>query len=395
MQRSSKTRNPFITTVADGPDFCDRTRELAELERLTQGGQSVVLSSPRRYGKTSLVCHALEFLHEQDFLTVYADFFSVLSEQDFVTKLAKAVIAGIGRGAASSGNFQKRLANLFKSFTVMFTVHQNEMSISATMTPGTSPAAGLDDVMESLFSYVQKNNRKACCVFDEFQEISTLPESKRIEGTLREHIQMQKNVSFVYVGSRRQLLVDMFGKNRPFYGSSVSMTLDKVSSADFVPYIVRKFSETGKTCSSALASVIYDRTAGYPIYVQRLASLAWSMTDTICGEETVERAWNLLLDESKDSFEATWTQLPPVRRRLLTSIALEPTAQPHAHEYLQRYQLSASGVENAMEALKVLELIEYGKEWHLVDPVMAAWIRDVRAYTIQTVAQEPEAKDSP
>lgn len=71
------------------------------------------------------------------------------------------------------------------------------------------------------------------------------------------------------------------------------------------------------------------------------------------------------------------------------------TAQPQAHEYLQRYDLPASSVANAMEALKILDLIEYGEEWHLVDPVMAAWITDVRAYTIQTVTHEPEAKDSP
>jgi AAA+ ATPase superfamily predicted ATPase len=100
MKSSTVPSNPFTTSVAGGPDFCDRTEELAGLERLVRDGQSIVLSSPRRYGKTSLVLHLQERLREKEFLTVYVDFFSVLSEQDFVTKLARAVVAGIARGAS-------------------------------------------------------------------------------------------------------------------------------------------------------------------------------------------------------------------------------------------------------------------------------------------------------
>ena len=237
-------------------------------------------------------------------------------------------------------------------------------------------------VMEGLFSYVEKHNRKACCVFDEFQEIATLPESKRIEGTLRSHIQMHKSISFVYVGSRRQLLMDMFGKNHPFYGSSRFMTLNSISSDDFVPFIVQKFSESGKTCSPDTASLIYDHVAGYPSYVQRLAAFAWGMTETVCTKDIVEASWNALLDDATALFEATWTGLSPVQRRALTSIAVEPTSQPSAYEYLQRYHVPASSMQKAIEALKMLDLVEYDKEWHLVDPVMAAWIKDTRSTTI-------------
>lgn len=381
MKRSTVPSNPFTTRVAGGPDFCDRTEELAGLERLVHDGQSIVLSSPRRYGKTSLVLHLQEHLREQEFLTVYVDFFSVLSEQDFVTKLAKAVVTGIGRGA-SPDSFRNRLADLFRSFTVTFEARPEGIVVSAALTPGTSPAAALDDVMESLFSYVEKNNRKACCVFDEFQEIATLPESKRIEGTLRSHTQMHKSISFVYVGSRRQLLMDMFGKNRPFYGSSRFMTLNSISSDEFVPYIVQKFSESGRTCSPDVASLIYEHVAGYPSYVQRLAALAWGMTEAICTKDIVEASWNALLDDATALFEATWTGLSPVQRRALTSIAIEPTSQPSAYEYLQRYHVPASSMQKAIEALKLLDLVEYGKEWHLVDPVMAAWLKDTRSSTI-------------
>jgi hypothetical protein len=82
-----------------------------------------------------------------------------------------------------------------------------------------------------------------------------LSESKRIEGTLRSHIQMHTDIAFVYVGSRRQLLMDMFGRNRPFYGSSSFLTLKVIRKEDFVPCIVQKFSANGKTCGTGIVPV--------------------------------------------------------------------------------------------------------------------------------------------
>lgn len=209
-----------------------------------------------------------------------------------------------------------------------------------------------------------------------------LPESKRIEGTLRSHIQMHTSISFVYVGSRRQLLMDMFGRNRPFYGSARFLTLTVIRKEDFVPYIVQKFSTSGKTCGPGTAALIYDRVSGYPSHVQRLASLAWDMTETECRGDSVERAWKALLDDTTPLFEATWTGLSPIQRRALTSLAVEPTAKPSAFEYLQRHHVPASSMRKALEALKMLDLVEYEREWHLVDPVIAAWINSTRSTII-------------
>lgn len=193
---------------------------------------------------------------------------------------------------------------------------------------------------------------------------------------------MHEDVSFIYVGSRRQLLMDMLSKNRPFYGSCVFLTLDKITSTDFVPYIVRKFSDTGKTCSSAMASAIYDHAGAYPIYVQQLAGFVWNMTEATCSSETIDAAWHVLLHSETPFFQATWMELSPLRRRALNSIAIEPTTQPLAQKYLQSHDLSAPSMRKGLETLKVLDLVEYEQNWHPVDPVMAAWIRDTGTHTI-------------
>ena len=81
-------------------------------------------------------------------------------------------------------------------------------------------------------------------------------------------------------------------------------------------------------------------------------------------------------------FEATWTGLSPIQRRALTSLAVEPTPKPSAFEYLQRHHVPASSMQKALEALKMLDLVEYERDWHRVDPVMAAWINSTRSTII-------------
>src|SRR3972149_2286695 len=97
--------------------------------------------------------------------------------------------------------------------------------------------------------HVKKEGRRACIALDEFQEITELSEAKKIEGTLRSHIQFHKEIAYFYIGSRRRILNDMFSnKSRPFYKSGFSYTLKGVPKQDFVPYIESRFKGTGKVC---------------------------------------------------------------------------------------------------------------------------------------------------
>lgn len=382
MGKNTIFSNPFITSIAKGNDFCDREKELAQMKMLIQGGQNIVLCSSRRYGKTSLVKRLLEHLKEQKYLTVYADFFSVTSEQDFVTKFANAIAVGIGRGARPNNSF-KHLVNMFKSFKINLEPQLNgTVVVSAQLIPGIPLEEGLNDVMENLFNYVERNNRKACCVLDEFQEISLLPNSKKIEGILREHIQQHKSISFVYIGSKYHLLLDMFSKDRPLFETSTIIPLKKIDKNDFAPYIVKKFSESNKVCNLDVASLIYDYVKGYPIYVQRLAGYSWNLTESVCTQDIVNFAWDMLLDSERTLFEETWVGLYPGQRLLLKAIALEPTSEPSSADYLRKHFLIASSLEKAMKTLKKREIIELDKNWHLSDPILEALIKDVRDDTI-------------
>ena len=84
--------NPFAYgKVARGESFADRKAEIKELMGDIASSQNVILFSPRRYGKTSLILEVLDRVREQGLLAIYLDLFKTTSEEGFIAAYAKEV----------------------------------------------------------------------------------------------------------------------------------------------------------------------------------------------------------------------------------------------------------------------------------------------------------------
>ena len=371
-------RNPFTLGIAQKEDFCNRDREIEDLLRYARNGDHVVLFSPRRYGKSSLVKVIFERLEQEGFLTVYVDLFPISSGQDFLSRFSSSVFRGIGRGA-DPRTLVDKLANLFKRLIPSIEVKPDGFSLSAKFDHTIETGLLLEDVMEGLYAYVKKKRLRACIALDEFQEITELPESKKIEGILRSHVQLHKEIAYFYVGSRRRILNDMFlSQSRPFYKSAFSYVLREIPRENFISYIEKRFRETGKICPFEIAGKIYDGVRGYPYYVQKMASVLWDMTTRKCTFEGVKEAnHRLLLLETAD-FEGIWSGLTLTQKSVLKALASEPTTSPYGREFLGRYRLSVGGTQRAMKVLFSRDLVERddGGKHRLTDPVMEAWLRE-------------------
>ena len=368
--------NPFtIGLVESGDEFCNRTREIKDLLQQGRNGNKVVLFSPRRYGKSSLVMLVQKKLAREGFATVYADLFPVNSKEALTTRLASAFFKGLGRGA-DPRSFLAKAKGLFGRLRPAISMTAEGVSFSVDVDSRTKSPLLLDDLMEGIGRYVEKNKVRASVVLDEFQEITDLPESKEIEGILRSHIQSQRRVSYFFVGSRRRVLQDMFGmKNRPFYKSAFLYPLEKIMEGKFVPFIEGRFRKTGKKCPEGFASEIYGRVDGYPYYVQKLASLVWDATDHEVTQEIVYSCTSSLIRMETPDFEAYWSGLTLGQRSFLKAIASLPTANPYSKDYLEKFGLSLGGTQKALRGLIERDLVEKGEiGYALTDPVMREWL---------------------
>ncbi|MGB9666881.1 MAG: AAA family ATPase [Candidatus Cryosericum sp.] len=369
-------QNPFTDKIAAGDQFCDRDQERAELSRLMRGGHSAVLLSPRRYGKSSLALATLAEMRAQGLLTAYVDVMPVSSERELVERLARGVAQGFGWGITLA-QLPRQLGRLFGHVHLEFSLDATGPRVSAILDPHAEGLQLLEEVLEQTCRYAEQKGRGACVVLDEFQEITQLEESRAIEATMRSVIQQHQSVAWLYVGSRRHLLLSMFAdRNRPFFGSASIIELHELPEEAVVPWITAAFARTGKVCSEATARRIHSSSRGYAYYVQRLASTAWDLTDELCTDDIVDEADAILLRELSSGFEIILSSLSLTQKRLLQALAQTPTDQPYAADFLSKSQLSVGAVQKAIRVLIDRDLIERrpNRQYQLVDALLAQWL---------------------
>lgn len=375
-------RNPFrrVALTSDDP-FCDRQRELAELERHAMNGASVVLFSPRRYGKTSLVRRVQRALGGRAH-TFAADFFQLASLDDLAARLAKGVYLGLQQHEPLLDRSLKSIPKIFRSFRPTLKLGEPDgVEFSVAVERGKQGFNLLSETLEDLGRFVSKADRPVHLALDEFQDIVDLGEP-RIEAAFRSFIQDHR-VSVFFVGSRRRVLLSIFNdKSRPFWQSSIMYPLAELPMEDLVPYLVDLFSQGDRVCPEAVAKSLAERVRQHPYYAQALGYWAFEITEAQVREEDLDAAFQSLLEGERYAFEAQLAGLSRGQQVVLTALAAEETSAPTAADYMARHGLTAGGVQSALKKLLELDLVERGgasgQDDHdtlrVVDPVFRVWL---------------------
>jgi hypothetical protein len=368
--------NPFyLQEVPVEAPLCDRENELKELLSYSEAGANVVIFSPRRFGKTSLVRRVQSRLAKNGAVVIFADFFGVGSVEDVAARLAKAVY-GFTHGKPSL--WKTALRTLLSFRPVLKPDPSGGISLSVEpASVGRSGLELLDETIVALHRFIESAQQLVHIALDEFQEIVTLKEALQIEAVLRTHIQRQK-ASYFFIGSRRRVLLGIFNeRQRPFFQSAINYPLGLLPSADLAKFISWQFRENGKLCTEDMALSLASLVGCHPYYSEKLGFFVYEMADAVT-EETIQAGLQKLIVSEKPVFEAILQGLSPHQRLLLKAIALESAKKVLAGGYIQRHGLgSTGGVQHSTRQLEDLDLIERREgqgPWQLVDPILAMWL---------------------
>ena len=371
--------NPFSISSISKDKFCNRVEEIEKLQNYMRNGTHVVVYAPRRFGKSSLANVVQEGLIDMD--NVYAELFSVTSIDEVARLLYSGIANALGAAAAKKTSFAKKFAEIFTRVKLSFSYDAMGQTPKFDISLGeSSPEICIKEVISSLDAYCKKNNRRACVVLDEFQEICGLKESKQIEAFLREGMQRSEWVSFIFMGSRRRILRDMFeDKNRPFYKSTIKYELPGMPHDVFANFISSRFAKAGHPIAPAIADEIVSFTNGYAYYTQKLALLYFDAIES--GVNDIEKAKAELIKSESSDYENIYVGLAANQKKVLKAIAKKPVANLYSSDYLRENQLgAASSVKTAADKLIKLDYIEIRDGfWRTVDPILEKWIRVHRA----------------
>lgn len=366
--------NPFITGGYLSPEyFCNRAEETKRIKGAISSKRNMTLISLRRMGKTGLLKHVKYQLQhsKKRFAIIYADLLPTMNSNEMLNSVSSALY----RVRKSEKNFLEKMLSLMASLRPRLTMDPltGEPSIELKVDSISQIKSGLEQILR-LISEIKQD---IVFMFDEFQQIGNYPE-KNIESVLRSVIQTYPVVPFVFSGSSKHMLENMFmSPERPFYQSSELMYLDRIREDDYRVFIREKFNQGKMEIDDLSIDKIFNRTRLHTYYVQYLCSLLYEKGDSSIGEEQVNNVLHQIITDFEPQYINYRNLLPAHQFRLLKAIAVEDgVTQPTSGNFIAKHDLtSPSSVSTSLKALNEKEMIVYDRDrWQVYDVFLSRWL---------------------
>lgn len=370
-------RNPFITSGYVSADyFCDRHQESERLIREVMNGNNLALVSTRRMGKTGLIRHCFQFSEiQRNYYTFFIDIYDSRSLRDLAFALSKEILEVLkpaGRKALQS--FWECVKSLQAS--ISFDVN-GVPSLNLGLGDIQSPANTLDEI----FRYLGQADKPCLVAIDEFQQVTKYVEGN-VEATLRTYVQHCNNARFIFAGSQRHIMGNMFlTASRPFYQSVSMMHLDSIPLEEYVAFACMHFERSGKVIEKEAVAVIYEQFEGITWYIQKVLNMLYDMTPErgMCKAGMVADAIRQIVDSFRYTYSEILFRLPEKQKELLIAITKEGKAKAiTSGTFIKKYKLaSASSVQAALKGLLEKDFVtqEMGV-CQIYDRFLGIWLKE-------------------
>ena len=368
--------NPFIVTgTIPAAYFCDRVIESKVLSQALLNQMNVVITSPRRMGKTALVDFV--FHQEQicqDYFTINVDILHTTCFKEFIYTLGTAIYEEI----ASKNEKMKRLfITTLRSLAASFGYDpiQNTPTFDIKLGDINTP----DYTLKEIFEFINQADKRCFIVIDEFLQITKYPE-KNIEAILRSYIQKSNNANFVFAGSQRTILEEMFlSSRRPFFQSAKLIQLEAIELPIYTEFAIKHFRNANKDIQPEAIALVYNTFRGVTLYLQRIMKDAYAMTpkNETCDTELIEQLIHDFVAENDYRIRELLAYISEPQKEVLYAIHEEREAKSiSSAAFTKKHRLkSPSATQSAVQKLLEDDVITRNeKVYSVADPLLAIWL---------------------
>lgn len=330
--------NPFILEPYRSKEFfCDREAETQDIIQYLTNGRNITLISPRRLGKTGLILRIFDEIKSKGipFETVYADISDTNSLTEFITILSSAIVRKLGK--------KSKITSFFKFLkSVRPLLGFDSLSGSPQVSITFASESQKQCTLAELLNYLENYPSMVVVAIDEFQQIREY-EGVNMEALLRKHIQHLHNVRFIYCGSKKHTMADMFtNSKKPFYESTTFSFLAKLPVPVYSEFIKKLFLSGGKIIGDEFVHFIIEWTRDHTYYTQKLCNEVFSISGKNIKKEDILNAINTILEQEKERFQEIRRLLTTSQWKMLKAIATEGSVrQITSSEFLKKYDITS------------------------------------------------------
>jgi len=349
-----KRINPFLIIGYESKSyFCDRENEVKMLHENVKNGINTTLISARRLGKTALIYRLFEDLESENYACIYVDIYAGMKLKDFTEMLALSIFNKFPQKHSIGRRFLDFLKNFRPVITYEALTGNPEIRFEFAETKE------YEYTLRSLFQFLDNQQIQVLLAIDEFQQIADYPE-KNVEALLRTIIQTLKNTQFIFSGSKKHLMLEIFtSANHPFFSSTQITGIAEIQADKYRTFIHEKFAEHNRSIDDEAIDFILSWTLSHTYYTQVICNSVFAKEKKNVSIETVKQTCDEQLNRQQVTYMQYRSLLSPIQWQLLVAIAKEGlVTEPQAQGFLQKYKIgAASSVQKALNALLDKEMI--------------------------------------
>ena len=358
--------------VVDGKWYCGRPFLEKELSRFIASGQNVVLMGERRMGKTSLLHETVRNM--PGWRLLYVDLLHIRTVEDFCRRILSAVRTFHGKTTI----FEKALRLLPRLRPVVnYDPVGGSFSYSFDVRAVDAPEA-VEEVVDMLAA--QARRKKVVIAFDEFQSVLDLPDCRQIVALLRGRIQFQSEIPYVFTGSVRHQMTDLFDSpDSAFYKSAISLCVGPIERVDFSRFLKNRFSAAKRRVEAGVLTDVLAEVDDVPGDAQELCEALCdaTMENSVVRRQDIPAALQIVYAREGDKFEGYCSRLTSIQFRLLVALAEHGGRNVQSGEFLQKSGISnAASVRRALSRIAELRYVyRYRDEWKFNSTFFKSWLR--------------------
>jgi hypothetical protein len=360
--------NPFkFGTVVDTPFFTNREKELQQVAQVINSNNHLIMISPRRFGKTSLIKKVIKSTKRK---VLFLDVQLANSTEDLVAQYLKRIYRIFP--------IEKIRQNI-KNFRILpiVSLHPVTGEVEISFQPGNDSLPILEDVL-NLMEKLSSDKSRSIVVLDEFQDILRL--EKGLDRKLRAIIQNHKNINYVFLGSQESMMRDIFEKKEsPFYHFGVLFYLQKIGIEHFKSYLIKGLKRITKSYEN-IADSILRFTGGHPYYTQQLAFVIYNrLQNSSLVEGIVQIAIEETIQVHDFDYERLWVNFNNTDKKLITGL-LNSIDSPLSSGFAMKYNIKATSTvfSSLKRLLQSGYVIKTERGYEIDDPFFKQWIIDRR-----------------
>lgn len=348
--------NPFyFNGYYDAEHFCDRQKELEILLCNMANGVNTTLIAQRRMGKTGLIQRLFDELKHNgsDIQPIYVDIMATRDVADFNKALAEAIV----NAYPEESPLGRRIWTFVKSLRPMMSFDQltGDVQFQLSYQMKEQKESTLIDLLKML----ENHEKPILLAIDEFQQIREYPE-QNLEAVLRTHIQLLHNVTFIFCGSKKHMMIDIFSNpKKPFYQSTGFLALSSIEKNCYAEFITRQFASNGRTIDSDAVDFILQWSRCHTYYTQRVCNQTF-LASNHATMDVVNHCCDAILLMQAPYFLQIRQLLTDSQWNYLIAVAKEEELErPYTSSFLNRYKIGSSPVSRRLlNALQDKDLIQ-------------------------------------